>query len=310
LLTAYLRLQPTGEPADAARLALDLMHPKRARSSSVARTLDTASSLMLYRTIGLFAWWPDSAETALRIARRLVERPYDPNLAAEPTLNRSVLTFLLAWRGHFKEAAGYWDGTQRLLFAQWALLGGVPRDTATAVFDRLLRAGPTSAGDLVSGLPWWAQHGDSVSLARVIALTGKARGWESRFALEAARGYLELVRGDTTRAIGLIGGLDTLPNPGRLGAWERYVVIQLLNRQARYREAASRLNRERLETRMPRDVLLALERGRSAEGLGDRARAITAYSEVLDTGAHADSSLEPIVAVARAAVKRLGKAPP
>ncbi|MGH7535098.1 MAG: protein kinase domain-containing protein, partial [Gemmatimonadales bacterium] len=78
-LNAYLALGPKGVLADVARLALDLMDPRRSRSDAVARTLDTASARMLYHTMSIFEYATDSAETNIRIGRYLVKRAHDPS---------------------------------------------------------------------------------------------------------------------------------------------------------------------------------------------------------------------------------------
>ena len=165
-LAAYLRLKPTGRPADVALLAHDLMNPKRAHSPEAERILDTASAVLLYQTHSILEWWPDSAETATRVARRLVTRPQDPNLSPDPAFARRVLSYALAWRGHLQEAYRVWDGKRLGVLSQLALLGGVPRDTASAIFGRLLRTEPWPRPTLVFALPWWSQTGDTISLTR------------------------------------------------------------------------------------------------------------------------------------------------
>jgi hypothetical protein len=52
-------------------------------------------------------------------------------------------------------------------------------------------------------------------------------------------------------------------------------------------------------------VLGVLERGRIAERLGERRKAIDSYQFVVDVWRHADPELEPYVREARAALERL-----
>ena len=52
-------------------------------------------------------------------------------------------------------------------------------------------------------------------------------------------------------------------------------------------------------------VLGVLERGRIAEGLGERQKAIESYQFVVDVWRHADPGLERCVSEARAGLERL-----
>jgi hypothetical protein len=309
-LTAYLRLQPTGPPANVARLASLLMDPTRARSGAAIGVLDTASALLLYHTLNVLQWWSDSAETVTQLARHLAARPTEPNISPDPAFFRRVLSYSLAWRGHLGEAYRVWDGKRLAVLTQVALLGGVPRDTASRIFGRLLRTEPWPSASLVLALPWWGQAGDTISLKQVITrartLRRSGADREIRYLDQSARAYLALSRADTTTALRLFLGLSHSQNYDVIGDWERYLAIRLLNSRAQYREALQRLDREVRSTPLPLDVLLALERGRALEGLGDPGAAAP-YAEVSDTWAHADSTVQPMVAEARAGLTRLRK---
>jgi hypothetical protein len=84
------------------------------------------------------------------------------------------------------------------------------------------------------------------------------------------------------------------------------VTTQLLAARGRYAEAAAIL-----EHQMPTVAagLWDLERGRVYEHLGRRAEAAKAYARVADRWRHADPELQPYVAEARAALKRLSGEP-
>jgi hypothetical protein len=56
---------------------------------------------------------------------------------------------------------------------------------------------------------------------------------------------------------------------------------------------------------VPSDVLLAYERGRVAERLGERDDAVSAYHTVVEAWGHGDAVLQPMVAEARRALERL-----
>ena len=122
------------------------MDPRRSRSDAVARTLDTASARMLYHTANIFEYAADSAETYIRLGRHLVERAHDPSLAADPALPRRALGFGLAFRGHMAEALGVL-GTDRLyLVSQVAVLGAMPRDSASGGVRSAASRRPRAAG--------------------------------------------------------------------------------------------------------------------------------------------------------------------
>jgi hypothetical protein len=306
-LNGYLALAPRGVMADVSRLALDLMDPTRSRSTVVARTLDTASARMLYHTKNIFEYAADSAETDIRIGRHLVERAYDPNLAADPALPRRALGFSLAFRGHMAEALRVL-GTDRLyLVSQIAVLGAMPRDRAAAVFDPLLHADSAQRRELVFALPWWARERDTTALNRAVALgdRGAGRAPSARFVAEAGRAWRTLAIGDSAAALIRFLQLPDFPNEEGIGDWERYTAIRLLNDARRFDEALTRLDREIPSTPFPWDVVLLLERARANDGLGQTEAAADMYTRVADLWARGDPALQPIVSAARAAALRL-----
>ena len=305
-LNAYLALDPKGMFADVARLALDLMDPRRSRSDAVARTLDTASARVLYHTKNIFEYAADSAETDIRIGRHLVKRAYDPNLAADPALPRRTLGFALAFRGHMAEALSVL-GTDRLyLVSQIAVLGAMPRDRAAAIFNQLLLAEPARPRELVFALPWWARERDTTALTRAIALGDREaeRAPAARFLAEAARAWRTLALGDSVAALTQFLQLPDFPNYSGIGDWERYMAIRLLNDARRFDEALTRLDREVPSTPFPWDVVILLERARTTEGLGRPDVAAELYTRVADLWFRGDSALQPIVSTARAAALR------
>jgi len=317
-LTVYLTLGATGTKADAARLTLALLDPRSARSAHVARTLDTASAVLLFAALQPLDWWPDSSETAIQVARRIADRSHDPQFADNPEWARYFLAIHLAWRGHVKEA--YQTHPFRgegPFFGELALLGGVPADTAAAVYSALLRRDLGPRNTVGIALPWWSQHGDTASLGVVarkadVALRhgthGEAAGPIRRLR-DVARAYLALASADTTSALELFLALpDTSKGSGEVGI-ERLTTTELLVAQGRYREAASRIARWVRSSPFPTDALWTLERARAAEGLGDREQALAAYAEVVDTWARADEQLQPYVREARAGLERLRSSP-
>jgi eukaryotic-like serine/threonine-protein kinase len=306
-LQGYLALAPKGVLADVARLALDLMDPARARSSAVTAVLDTCSARMLYHTMSIFEYAGDSAETYVRLGRRLVERAHDPSLAADTALPRRSLGFGLAFRGHMREALDVLGSDRLYLVAQIAALGAMPADSAQAVFDPLLHADPAPLAGLIFGLPWWARNKEVAALerARGVGARQAARGPTGRFLVRAAEAWLALARGDSSTALGGFLALPDLPNFEGIGDWERYTAIRLLNDAGRFQEALGRLDREIPSTAFPWDVVLLLERARAEEGLGRRAHAADLYDRVAGLWARGDPALQPVVAESRAAAARL-----
>src|SRR5690349_1764668 len=306
-LEGYLALEPRGLLADVARLALDLMDPRRSRSEAVSRTLDTASARMLYHTSSIFEFAADSTETFIRLQRELVKRAHDPSLAADPALPRRSLAFNLAFRGHMAEALRVL-GTDRIyLLFQIAVLGAMPRDSAAAVLNPLLDAAGKPRDELVFALPWWATVHDTARLGRAIALGKRNAGQSpsSRFLAEAAQAWRTLAEGDSATALEQLMRLPHFVNYEGIGDWERYTTIRLLNDAGRFAEARTRLDREIPSTAFPWDVVMLLERARSSEGLGQRELAADQYARVADLWVHGDSALQPTVTAARAAAARL-----
>jgi serine/threonine-protein kinase len=304
-LEAYQRLRPSGIAGDAVRLGLALMDPRQARSSAVSRTLDTASARLLYQTNSFFDWAGDSAETSVRIYHQLARRPPDPSLSPDPFWPRRVLAFALAFRGHFSASYAIL-GTDRIyLVSQMAALGGIPRDSAAAIFGRLLAVRPAPARDLVFALPWWAAERDTLSLHRALAQAEAATSSRARFFAGATRAYLHLARGDSTRALETFLQLPESVSMDGTGDWERYLAIRLLNDHRRFAEARARLDREIPTTPFPWDVVMLFERGRTHEGLGQHGLAQLAYARVAALWTNADPPLRPIVEAAKAAAQRL-----
>src|SRR2546426_5232312 len=130
----------------------------------------------LFRSVLAAAWsvmrhLPDSAETDVGLARALVgsRRTGDPVL--DDSLGRKwVLTNALAHRGHLREA--YAVGSTRFSaeFAQLALLGGVPPESARATFTGWLGEPLPRQFSLdllaprLTALPWFATRRDTTSL--------------------------------------------------------------------------------------------------------------------------------------------------
>jgi hypothetical protein len=172
------------------------------------------------------------------------------------------------------------------------------------------------------GLPWWLARRDTASLAR-FALRAEqearsqtsARGkLRSRYLHAAAMAYLALARADSAQALRLFQAI-----PDTLGLesdrfYEKLTEARLLEALGRSRQAGAVLDRWVWTGGVnylaflgwgPFFVLAVLERGRIAEGLGDRQKATDSYQFVLDVWRRADPQLQPFVVEARNALTRL-----
>ena len=199
------------------------------------------------------------------------------------------------------------------LFADIALLGGVPKDTAAAVFSAFLGADDRRT---VAALPWWADQQDTVSLRSFLRRTERKLhaglppeelGWW-RNAREASIAYVTLIRRDTSEALRrLTSATDSVCF---YCIAERLRRAELLSARGQTQEAAALLRPRALYTwAWPLEPLWRLQRGRVSERLGNREQAIADYGFAADVWRNADPELQPYVAEARAALKRLGGEP-
>ena len=221
----YLKRAPGDVTADGARLAFDLADPRQS-GSAMQRRLEQASAITLHK-----AWYAvvnaaDTGEVAVRVARALAASSDSSAAWLTSTLRREKLTSTLAFRGHLREAAAALSPDPIAapgVFAELALQGLYPADTAGFYFDRWLRAGDLRIARVA--LPWWASHGDARSILRFRKLADSllrsspdsVLREEAVFGGEAAHAYLALVRHDTADAL-------------RIRAASRFPVCRLLFR--------------------------------------------------------------------------------
>jgi tRNA A-37 threonylcarbamoyl transferase component Bud32/tetratricopeptide (TPR) repeat protein len=315
-LTSLRALEPVGYEAGAARLALLLLDPERAQSAEVEAELDTLSDLALAHAITHLQYYPDSAESAVRIARAWAERSSDAQYD---------LRWLLAFRGHVDEAyraiqrvdwrapeTRFW--TAQAAFAELALLGAFPDDTVRAVYDAWLDAGYGEGVFLTHR--WRADRGDTAALRRIIQI-GEERLPERRAAAspdtalamsgtQCARAYLSLARGDTAAALEAFEALRDWPTVP-WGYKERLTRAQLLAAVGRDAEAAEILDQIPSVGYPPGpvEVVWILERARVNDRLGNREKAAEGYAYVVDVWRDADPPLQPFVEEARRSLQRL-----
>jgi hypothetical protein len=301
--------------------------------------IDSASAAVLFQAgLDHLGWWADSGEAGVRLARALTLRSgTGVDFMSDTLMYHQYLAVELAYRGHLYEA---YAADRRLLldpnasrfsafldpFLSLSLLGVIPESLAAATFGGALEPGKAwpvhrwVTARQLRGLPWWLSRGDTASMAR-FALRARqeaqtqpsARGkLRSRYLHAAATAYLALARADSAEALGLF---QAIPDTLRLENdcyYEKLTEARLLDALGHARQAGAVLDRwvwscggHFLAPLGPLFVIGVLDRGRIAQGLGERQKAIDSYQFVVDVWRHADRELEPYVREARAGLERL-----
>jgi hypothetical protein len=315
-----------------------LLDPSAASRAEAERTLDTASVYTIWNVVfGQVLSWPDTAETAIRLLRRLGDRGRGtggaPPWVVDSVMWPQYLAHALAFRGHLHEAFAV---DERLLrqpsasrfsgfldpLLDLGLLGIVPDSIARAKFDRALEADAAWGGFYthphLRGLPWWLSRRDTAALARfgVQAARVARAPSDSRAALrarllgETSIAFLNLVRGDSVAALQKLSAIpDTLCLADNYAAncfHLKLTLARLLASRGDDRRAGELLERWRWSGRdTPSFVLATLELGRIAERLGDTLKAAECYGFVMAAWRRADRELLPYVAEARDGLARL-----
>jgi hypothetical protein len=329
---AYLRLNPTDVSVGTIRLAALMLDGDRSHAPEAAHVIENASAQVLFGAGFMhLGRWADSGEAGVRLLRAMTLRS---GTAADPwsdtLMYRQYLALLLAYRGHLREA---YAADRRLLldpsasrftafldpFRTFALLGVIPESLSAATFGQALEPGKAwpqpSFGPArkLRGLPWWLARKDTMSLARFARRAEQeartqtsARGQlQSRYLHLAATADLVLARADSIRALRLFEAIpDTLCLENDC-SYEKLTEARLLTSRGLARQAEVVLDRWIWSGGGPLFVIGVLERGRIAEGLGERLKARDSYQFVVDVWRHADPELEPYVREARAGLERL-----
>jgi len=302
-----------------------LLEPDPAGARVFSANLEHAPLPALRRLAQAVRLWPDSAETQITVARRLVAaaessvRGQDPQLAAyQLRFFQSLLANALVFRGHLREA-GVMVGNRLAMtaFMQLAQLGAIPPESVEVVLARGVQdrdAGVHAAFPWMLEAPcyrtleaalWWASRRDTARLQRLVRhedslVRTLAPDATRPFAAPVpgfARAALSLARGDTAAALRGFSLPDSLC-PGE--QQRRTMEFRLL--AARGLNAGAAWVWERL---YDHPVPLVLERARVAERLGEGDEAARYYAGVARAWRSADPELQPRVAEARAALARL-----
>ncbi|HEX6104459.1 MAG TPA: serine/threonine-protein kinase [Gemmatimonadales bacterium] len=336
----YLALDSTAQYGSEIRLAALLLDSSATAGAEAERMLDTASVHTVWGAAinQQLVSWPDTAETAIRLLRRLGEPGRAAGGSAPWVLDSLMwpqyLARALAFRGHLREAFAVNERLLRLPsaspwsdfhspFVDLSLLGVVPDSLARATFGRSLEAAADWGGSFFTsrhlrGLPWWLSRGDTAALARFGAQAGRTArapasptvAMRARLLGETSVAFLDLARGDTGAAIRKLSAI-----PDTLCLADQYTgncfhlnltLARLLAARGDDRRAGELLERWRwIGDGTPSFVLATLELGRIAERLGDRQKAAECYGFVTAAWRRADPELLPYVTEAREGLARV-----
>jgi tRNA A-37 threonylcarbamoyl transferase component Bud32/tetratricopeptide (TPR) repeat protein len=308
-LDAYLALEPHDPYADGLRLVGRIL-------GSTSPSIDTAqlaavpgtALFVAYNSLNRLA---DSAQVSLALTRYMAPRWREFPFAGAQFRAIAIARSLMA-RGHLREGHRALAGLVPAFYAEPALLGAVPAESAAAEFRRQLVG--DEIRNVAMALPWWALRRDTVSLraaaARGDSLTRSAPGWieraGGRYVAAAAAAYLTLARSDTADAIRRLAALPRDDCPRCY--LDRVVLAQLLVEVGRDAEAWGLLQADLPSATLApfaSEVLWSLLRGRVAERIGEREQAIRSYSWVVGMWRRPDPELEPYVTEAREGLERL-----
>ncbi len=329
---AYLRLDPTDVNASSIRLAALMLDPNRSDAPETARMIDRAPArVLLDAGLDYLGDWADSGEASVRLLRALTTRSgTGADFASDTLMYHQYLAIELAERGHLHEA---YAADHRLLldpsaskfshiadpFLSLSLLGVIPESVAATTFRQAFEPGRAwsmfafGTARPLRAMPWWLAQRDTASLAR-FALRAEQEGRRqrsprgklgSRYFHAAAIAYLALARGDSAEALRLFQSIPDTLCMVNYCFYEKLTEARLLTSQGQARQAGALLDRSVWIGGGPFLVIAVLERGRIAEGLGERQKARDSYQFVVDVWRHADPELQPFVVEARAALTRM-----
>src|SRR6185503_965759 len=304
--SAYLALNPRDVEADGLRLAAYLADAAHVKSAAARTFMDTVPLDVARRAFPALQRLPDSAEAGLLLLRAGMRRVPDG------TAGRRQLTSLyinqLAMRGHIAEAWTLAVKNRHYAAAEIAALGLVPRDTALAAMLPWMSS-QTDASTFAYAV--LASARDSVRLASMSAGieqfartdTVASRRPIFEYVIAVLRAYTALAKGDTAAAI---RNFDAVPDSVISLPVDQFVHARLIAPSDPRRAIAL------LERRAASGTLLGvardLERGRIAERIGEREKAVDSYSYVADVWQYAES--QPLRDAAKEARDALGRLDP
>ena len=268
-------------------------------SGATARILDTLSADALQTAWMITRRWTDSNEVAIHLLQLPMKgRRAGSAFLANPGVHRVMLVRELAFRGHLTaafEALGTNIGPLEAdSFGSLATMGGVPADTAAAVFARWLH---DRSIWYATALPWWAARADTASLIRATIraedeLAAAAsplarRDWSYR--ASAARAYLSLARHSTDA----LTRFQQLPDSLCAGCYlDRLTKSRVLDSLGKHAEAEAALMERPHVLLSPVEVTVASARATVAEKLQHYETAARAYEFVARAWSSGDAELQ------------------
>jgi len=299
---AYLRRDPRDFEGEGVRLAALAINPKTTPAQFQAE-IDTLPPRVVQKAFTAISRLPDSSETTVRLLRGAIHRAPTPE--SERTVN-GLIASQLALHGRVNEAWPIALKAKNYLLAEIAGLGLIPDDSARKVLMPMLNE-RTDA--FMIPIPFLAAVHDTTALiqtadrieASMKKDTAVARQPIVNYVVSSLRAYVALARSDTATATRLFEALpDTVVNV----PFDNFVRARLIGRSDPKRAIAL------LERHTPTPDLLytarELERGRLAEKVGDKERAVDAYSFVAAAWRDPDSpQLRDAAKEAREALQRL-----
>ncbi len=298
---AYLRRDPRDFEGEGIRLAALAINPKTTPQQLDA-AIDTLPARVVQKAYTAIARMPDSAETGIHLLRGAIRR-------ASVDSSRGLTNLLanqLSLHGRINEAWALMLKQRTYLISEIAGLGLIPTDSAKKVLVPLFEERNDA---FLYPLPFLALVRDTSTLIDATTRIEKAMRRDTSIARQpvinyvvgSMHAYVALARGDTATATRLFDALpDTLVNL----PFDRFVTARLIGKTNPKRAFAL------LERHTPSPDLLftvrELERGRLAEKVGDRERAVDAYSFVAAAWHNADApQLRDGAKEARDALQRL-----
>jgi hypothetical protein len=313
-LRPYLALQSKDVYANGVALAGKVLDSIDAGGRNPAALFAGVTGSALFSAHLTLARLADTGAVDNELTRYIASRSWPTPPLSDSVFTSRVLTRSLLSRGHLREAyevIGANPGTNRVHFAETALLNGLPAHSAATEFQRWLS--DTFPIPIAWTLPWWAARRDTISLRRagrraeVLAVAkNPAERPVLQYIAESARAYLALAKGDTALSLRRFQALPQNVCPACY--FDRLTLAQLLAERKSDQEAWRILKAEHPATTLspaPSEILWVLLRGRVAERIGKSETAARAYAWVAGMWRNADPELQPYVTEAREGLARL-----
>ena len=305
-LAAYLAQNPTDVDAEGMHLAWRLTDPALVGTAETRRMLDTASLDQLGHGAVALLEWPDSDETALRLARIVREGSLGSSPRfADSARAASRLSSALIMRGHIREALSVRRTGDNLSLAMVAGEIEIP-----AADSELLRKVANGEGSGPSVVSLWGMMGDTIPIQRIMRLGDSVAKRPHppvdasfiRYTLAIGHAYITLARHDSAGALREFAAMPD--SVCHACGWAWITQAQLLSTLGKNAEAAAVLDEVGVFN-SPLGTLAEFERARVAEKLGDKVRARDGYAFVAGMWQHGDPFFKRYSDEASAGLKRL-----